>query len=143
MRLGPTDWPFCLQSQLNVFVFLLLVFLLCRLRFASLALLRVVHLVQMGTFQTGAHCFNSPLKLDVPLYEVCNWVILAFEIVTHVGRESENSGLVFALSLTSPCVLRLVSGTRHSECFGGGRKLLRHQLPRSASGPDRIGPICH
>lgn len=102
MRLGATNWPFCLQSQLNVFFFFLLVFLLFRLRFASLALLRVVHLVQMGTFQTGAHCLNSPLKLDVPLYEVCKWVILALEIVTHVGRESEDSGIVFALSLTSP-----------------------------------------
>lgn len=92
----------------------------------------------MGTFQRGAHCFNSPLKWDVPLYEVCNWVILVFEIVTHVGRESENSGIVFALSLTSSCIRRLVSGTRSSECFGGGRKLLHHQLPRSASEDDRI-----
>lgn len=73
-----------------------------RLRFASLALLRVVRLVQMGTFQTGAHCLNSPLKSDVPLYEVCKWVILALEIVTRVGRQSESSGIVFALSLTSP-----------------------------------------
>lgn len=112
-------------------------------RFASLALLLVVHLVQMGTFQREVHCFNSPLKLKGSLYEVCNWVILVFEIVTHVGRERENSGIVFALSLTSLCVLRLVSGTRSSECFGGGRNLLRHQLPRSASEDDRISLICH
>lgn len=142
MRQGPTNYPFCLQSQLNVF-FTPLVFILCRPRFASLALLRVAHLERMGTFQKGAHCFNSLMKLDVPLYEVCNWVILVFEIVTHVGGESENSGIVFALSLTSPCVLKLVSGTRYSECFGGGRKLLHHQLPRSASEDDRISSICH
>lgn len=59
-----------------------------------------------------------------------------------VGKESENSGIVFALSLTSLCVLGLVSSVWYGECFGGGRKLPGSAVSTLRSVTDLSLTIC-
>lgn len=73
----------------------------------------VVHLVQMQKFQIKA---NGAVLFSFKFRGATKWGLwlIPFSVVTRakawhiVGRESENSGIIFALSLASQCVLRPV-----------------------------------
>lgn len=92
-----------------------------------------LHLDQMQKFHTEAE-WRRFIHLWNEIYNKTRFVTGSYQHSKSwhiVGRESENSGIVFALSLTSLCVLRLVSSVWYGECFGGGRKLFHRQLPSS------------
>lgn len=73
----------------------------------------VVHLVRMQKFQIKA---NGAVLFSFEFRGATKWGpwLIPFSIVTRakswhiVGREKENSGIIFALSLASQCVLRPV-----------------------------------